>query len=231
MPNSKTIGILAGMGPRSTAPFIDRVVSECQRQYGAKHDNDFAPMMIYSLPTPFYLDRPIDHSEMKHVICDGLRRLESTGVAFIAMPCNSAHIYFDELKDCVRVPLLNMIDEVLRALPGGARRMALLATRPTVESGLYQRGASHYGVEMVVREEWQAMVDSVIGQVKAGHIDSARSIWRGLLTKLAAADVGSAILACTDLNPASAGESGELALLDAMECLARATVQMWLELS
>ena len=53
------IGILAGMGPRSTAPFVDMVVDECQRQYGARYDIDFPPMQIYALPTPFYIDRPI----------------------------------------------------------------------------------------------------------------------------------------------------------------------------
>jgi len=31
----RLIGILAGMGPRSTAPFVDMLVDECQRQYGA----------------------------------------------------------------------------------------------------------------------------------------------------------------------------------------------------
>ena len=48
------IGILAGMGPRSTAPFVDLVVSECRNQYGARHDIDFPPMMILSWPTPFF---------------------------------------------------------------------------------------------------------------------------------------------------------------------------------
>jgi len=55
------IGILAGMGPKSTGPFVDTVVTGCQTIYGAKHDMDFPHMMIYSCPTPFYMDRPIDH--------------------------------------------------------------------------------------------------------------------------------------------------------------------------
>jgi aspartate racemase len=78
-------------------------------------------------------------------------------------------------------------------------------------------------------EEWQAAVDSVIGRVKASEIDFARSIWRELLAQLAA-EVDSAILACTELNPANAGVPGELMLLDATECLARATVRTWREL-
>lgn len=53
------IGILAGMGPRSTAPFIDLVIDECQRQYGAQNDIDFPSMMIYSLPAPCYVDAAV----------------------------------------------------------------------------------------------------------------------------------------------------------------------------
>jgi aspartate racemase len=63
MTDQKTIGILAGMGPRSTAPFIDLIITQCRIQYGAKLDEEFPHMMIYSLPTPFYVDRPIDHDE------------------------------------------------------------------------------------------------------------------------------------------------------------------------
>ena len=59
--NGNLIGILAGMGPRSTAPFLDLVIDECQLQYGAKYDEEFPHMMVYSLPTPFYIDRPINH--------------------------------------------------------------------------------------------------------------------------------------------------------------------------
>jgi aspartate racemase len=125
------IGILAGMGPRSTAPFVEMVVDECQRQYGARHDIDFPPMLIYSLPTPFYVDRPIDHAAMEAAIAAGLRKLEDSGVAFIAMPCNSAHIYYEQLAASMRVPLLNMVDLALGRLPPALATVALLATRPT----------------------------------------------------------------------------------------------------
>ena len=64
----RLIGILAGMGPRSTAPFVDMLVDECQRQYGARYDIDFPPMLIYALPTPFYVDRPIDHAALEAAI-------------------------------------------------------------------------------------------------------------------------------------------------------------------
>ena len=70
------IGILAGMGPKSTGPFVDTVVAKCQTIYGAKHDIDFPHMMIYSCPTPFYMDRPIDHEAMKKAIIEGAQNLK-----------------------------------------------------------------------------------------------------------------------------------------------------------
>jgi aspartate racemase len=57
-----TIGILAGMGPTSTAPFIELMIEECRRQYGARDDIDFPRMLICSQPAAFCHDRPLDHA-------------------------------------------------------------------------------------------------------------------------------------------------------------------------
>src|SRR5262249_39796929 len=111
------IGILAGMGPRSTAPFIDLVVSECQRQYGARDDIDFPKMMICSQPAPFYEDRPTDHLALEATIQEGLQDLERTGAAFLAIACNTAHIYYSQLTQAINIPLLNMVNLAIADLP------------------------------------------------------------------------------------------------------------------
>ncbi len=123
--NKNLIGVLAGMGPRSTAPFIDLIMDECQSQYGAKYDEEFPRIMIYSLPTPFYIDRPIDHKFMENTIIEGLKKLQSTGVNFIAMPCNSAHIYFKALESNLNIPLLNIVEETINRLPNHKENICL----------------------------------------------------------------------------------------------------------
>ena len=189
------IGILAGMGPRSTAPFVDMVVDECQRQYGARYDIDFPPMLIYSLPTPFYVDRPIDHAAMEAAILAGLRKLEKAGAAFIAMPCNSAHIYFERLAAGIRVPLLNMADQALAALPPGARTVAVLATRPTAESRLYQAAIERAGLSLLAGEAWQARVDALILAIKSSADRSAAgALWRDLVRDLEAAGADTLVI-------------------------------------
>jgi len=225
-----TIGILAGMGPRSTGPFVDLIVTECQRQYGAADDLDFPPMMIHSLPTPFYLDRPIDHAMMQATIGAGLRRLAATGAAFIAMPCNSAHIYYDQLAAGIDVPLLNMIEIAVQSLPPTATRIALLAARPTVEANLYQAALRTAGRECVVSESLQRHVDHLIGFIKASR-DRRVAVqnWQDLLEALVRDGLDAALIACTDLNAVQPSSRDGIAILDATECLARRAVRMWCE--
>jgi len=224
----RVIGILAGMGPRSTAPFVDMVVDECQRQYGARYDIDFPPMLIYSLPTPFYIDRPIDHAALEAAIVAGLRKLEAAGVAFVAMPCNSAHIYFEQLAASMQVPLLNMIDLALDALPAASETVALLATRPTVESRIYQDAIERAGKRLLAGEFWQARVDALILAIKSSSDRAAaRGLWHDLVADLHSAGADTLLLACTDLNAVGASVDTHMALVDATRCLADAAVKTW----
>src|SRR5262245_50526346 len=222
------IGILAGMGPRSTAPFVDMVVDECQRQYGAKDDEDFPPMMIYSLPAPFYLDRPLDHAALEAAIRAGLQKLASTGVAFIAMPCNTAHIFYQQLAASVDVPLLNLIDEALSVMPPGAGTIGLLATRPTVGAGIYQQGIERAGKRLVADEAWQSQMDALLAALKSSPDRHAASVlWQDLMADLVAAGVDTVVLACTDLNAVSGAVPPNVAVVDATRCLAEAAVRKW----
>jgi aspartate racemase len=224
------IGILAGMGPKSTGPFIDKVVEQCQEIYGAKHDMDFPPMMIYSCPTPFYMDRPINHADMERAIIEGAQKLESTGVDFIAMPCNTAHLYFHHIQHSISVPLLNMVDETIKEIPKSSKRAALLATDATVQSGIYQEAFWKCGLDYVHKDSWQTDVNQMITNIKTGQIHDAATFWQKLCSELAEA-ADAVIIACTDLNVVTDKMRDHLCIVDSSTCLARAVVNMYLSLS
>ncbi|MEX0416349.1 aspartate/glutamate racemase family protein [Bacillus sp. C30] len=215
------IGILAGMGPKSTGPFFDTVVAECQTIYGAKHDMNFPHMMIYSCPTPFYMDRPIDHAAMKKAIIEGAQKLESTGVDFIAMPCNTAHLYFEELQRSITIPILNIVDETLKAIPENTKRVALLATEATVQASIYQDGITKRDIEYIHNEQWQEMINQIITCIKGGEIEEARKLWSLLVLQLKD-EVDTAIIACTDLNVVVSED-----FVDSAQCLAKAVVRIY----
>jgi len=221
-----TIGILAGMGPKSTGPFLDEVIYQFQQMTGAKDDLDFPPMIIYSLPTPFYTDRPIDHDAMQKTICEGLRRLESIGVSFIAMPCNTAHLYFEALEQCIRVPLLNMIDLTVAAIPSTAKKVTLLGTRPTIESKVYQNALKEKNLECILHSNWQKQIDEIITHIKTEKNPSPHLL-DPLFTQFKSAQIDTLLLVCTDLNVIFRQGQFPFQIVDSSKSLAKAIVHRW----
>ncbi|NMS90546.1 amino acid racemase [Clostridioides difficile] len=230
--NEKLIGILAGMGPRSTAPFVDLVIDECQSQYGAKYDDEFPKMMIYSLPTPFYIDHPINHGLMKKTIIDGLQKLESIGVNFIAMPCNSAHIYFKELKDSIKIPLLNIVEETVKKLPTASQKVTLFSTSSTFESTIYQDGILHNGHDFIFKDEWQTKLNTLIQNIKTDKGNPYNiHIWNELIEDVKKESIENIIIACTDLNVVFEKSHSSINIIDSSKCLAEATINKYLKLA
>ncbi len=220
-PSQKIIGILAGMGPKSTAPFIEKVIAQCQIQYGAKDDIDFPPMMIYSLPTPFYVDRPLDHQKIKRIVSQGLAALESMGVSFIAIPCNTVHAYYDSLQKSISIPLLNIVEETLRDVPAQSR-VTVLGTKTTHASNIYQQGIQKVNSTFVFKEEWQEQVNTLITLSKEGK--NVISLWKKLLAQFKKERIEVIILACTDLSLLP--KSG-FRVIDSSEELAKAVVRRY----
>lgn len=223
-----TIGILAGMGPRSTGPFLDLVVTACQEIYGARHDIDFPKMLICSQPAPFYEDRPIDHAALEAATLDGLKHLESAGVDFLAIACNTVHIYYPRLAAAVSVPLLNIVDLAVQAVPVSSRAVALVAARPTVESGIFQEALQTAG-HQVIDLDWQDRVDVMLSAVReTTDPETFRRLWAPLLEKARNAGVEVVLVACLDLSAVVRFAETPLRIVDAADCLARAVVEQWL---
>jgi aspartate racemase len=215
----KVIGILAGMGPRSTTPFIEKVLDECQRQYGALNDMDFPKMIIISLPTPFYVDRDVDEVLLEQSIVDGVKELSSMDIDYMAIPCNTAHLYMLAIREASNVPVIDMVAKTIKRLE--STKTTLFATRMTSESGLYQKNISKYYFE----ELWQDAIDELIWGVKSGEsIINLKLKWNRLIGQVKDAGVEQIVIGCTDLS-AIAGDEFSLIIVDAMAVLAEETVK------
>lgn len=231
---SVSIGILAGMGPRSTAPFIDMLIEACQEQYGAKYDMDFPEMHIISLPTPFWPGREIIHADMTTALCGGIAQLKAAGVGLIAVPCNLAHGYFARMQEaCAGIPLLHIADGSLAALPAEINKVALIATGPTLDAGFYQARLQGRGREVMSSPTMRSLTTALISAIKEkGFADAqVQKGWHTLVSAVEETGAEAALIACTDISPLAAVCSGSVVMVDTAKSLAEDTIRRYKHLA
>jgi aspartate racemase len=218
------------MGPRSTAPFLESVYDECQKQYGARYDIDFPEIVIYSWPTPFYLDREINDAELYEAIKRGLIELEKCKVSIIAIPCNTAHRYFYQLKESLKeTKLLNIIEVTINKIRNNSKKATVLATKSTMDMMLYQEAVKKRGIEYFFDSSWQEDVNGIIELIKTK--DSRESInkkYGCLEDKIIKAKVDTIIFACTDLAVIN-DTSLKLNIIDSSKELAKELIKEYLK--
>ncbi|MCI4170490.1 aspartate/glutamate racemase family protein, partial [Bacillus spizizenii] len=93
-------------------------------------------------------------------------KLEKTGVDFIALTCNKAHVYYEEIQQALSVPLLHIIEETIKEIPHPAKKAVFLGTDSTIQSAIYQKRLKAKGQEAVHKDHWQQAVNQLIAANK-----------------------------------------------------------------
>lgn len=221
--SGRLVGVLGGTGPAATAYFLQRLVERTE----ARCDQDHVRTLAFNdtaIPdrTAFLLGRS-DRSPLEALIEDG-RLLEACGCDLLALPCNTAHGFFDELQGALGIPVVHMVRETAAAASAvGLTRIGVLATSGTVAADLYGREAARLGVDCLYPDATtQGQVNRVIfDEVKAGRPVDAAALER-LAAPLRAAGCDGVVLGCTELSLAFGGvtRAAGLPVVDALDVLA-----------
>jgi aspartate racemase len=197
-------GIVGGLGPEATIDLFQKILKNTP----ARKDQDHIPLIIYSNPkTPSRYEAILEEGESPvPYLVDAIKKLEGAGAEFIAIACNLAHHYYEELIREANVPILHIVKETVEftAKNYDVRKVGVLAPTPTIKVGLYQRELRKAGYEVLTLDEDQTrnLIDEAIYSekgIKAGFInENVEPVLKAidLLVKKGAEVV---ILACTEL--------------------------------
>ena len=197
----QTLGIIGGVGPLATMFIGEMIVRRTKATKDQEHlhtiiDNDT------NIPdrTAFILDSTKENPVP--VIVADAKKLASVGADMIAIPCNTAHTFYDEIVEGSPVPVLHMIRETAkRASDLGAKRVGILATTGTLTSRMYQDALEEFGITPVVPDEMmkEKVMSIIYDYVKAGK-DVSQEDWQPIEEAMLALNCDRIVLGCTELS-------------------------------
>lgn len=222
MKDKKILGVLGGLGPMSSVYFYELVTENTY----AEKDQDHLDIVISSKATTpdrteFILGLS-DNSPLP-VMQEEASKLVAYGADVIALTCNTAHYFYEELQKTTAVPILNMgtlaVEEMRRR---NFNKVGLLATEGTVKCGIYQQACQEKGIECLVPDEknQKLVMDIIYNQVKAGK-KTDMDMFFSAADYLRDRGAEVIILGCTELSVIKRSEALGKSFIDPLEILAR----------
>lgn len=193
---SRCLGLIGGLGPGATVYYY--------RSLLAAHEaaGRTARLLIVhaDLDRVRYFAENNDRAGLARYLADFVSSLAAGGAQMTAIVAITPHICAPELTAISPLPLIDIVSEVATAIrTRGLKRVALLGTRFTVESRMFNR----LGVDVVVpkpeeiKQIHTAYMDVLHGRSTPGQIDGLRQVARTLIKRDGAEAV---LLAGTDLS-------------------------------
>jgi aspartate racemase len=137
--DNRILGILGGLGPMASVYFCEMLISHTKAERDADHIN-FLLSSRASTPDRSSFILGISKDDPTDAMTEEARRLEAAGAHLLAIPCNTAHYFYESICRAVDIPILNIISETAKFCKYlGVSRIGVLATEGTAASGAYEK--------------------------------------------------------------------------------------------
>ena len=237
MPNNefagRFLGVLGGMGPMASAVFMARLTALTN----AARDQEHVPTILWS--DPRIPDRPAGYAgtgaDPFPWMLNGVRHMEQAGAGAIAIPCNTAHLWYDKLVASTSLTVLHIVRAVVADLQRNgvmSGRIGLLGTAATLSSGLYQHELEAQGYECVLlaQDDLLRYCAEAIRLVKENQMDASQEPAAHSVQLLRKQGVDAVVLGCTELPlalPHQMRPSLGVTVVDSIDALALAALDWY----
>ncbi len=211
------IGILGGMGTQAGLDFCNKLAI----LYRGKIDQDYPLFILYNksnipgrpesigIHTGNLSDKTNNKkSKQKYLrvlksLINGCKVLKKSKCKFIVIPCNTAHYWYDDLQNKIKLPIINMPKEVFNYTKKKCKKnssIGLLATQGTLKTGVYNKFFDkNFNLIFPSKKIQNNSVNKAIKLVKMGKVKSANKIIKPAINYLIKKRCKKIILGCTEL--------------------------------
>jgi len=226
--DQRVLGVLGGMGPLASAQFMVRLTQLTP----ATRDQEHIPTVLWS--DPRVPDRTVGSlaggADPLPWLLRGIAGLRHAGCGAIAIPCNTAHGWYDAMHAAASVPILHIVDAAAAELRRTGVRggtIGVMGTAATLAMRLYQDRLGALGWDCIVPDdaEMARLVSPAIALVKANCVADAYAPLAEAASGLAARGATAVVLGCTEIPLGlQAGPPPDVPIVDTIDGLARAAI-------
>lgn len=224
----KTVGIIGGLGPETTAEFYLDTIFSCQNFSKERRPG----IIISSVPLPYKIEsdlimKNIGSKRYIPFLTKEAKRLEDSGADFLVMPCNSLHIFIEEIRESVNMPVLSIIEETVKFVKeNNFNKVGIISTSATIKNRLYEDAFERESIKYVTPDQLQQakMGKIILNLVNGQHRNRDRDELINIVYSFEEKNVDCVALACTDLQ-LLIPKHPTLKIFDTMKILVDATVR------
>ena len=220
------IGVIGGFGPETTAEFYMSIVNK-NRASGKAHPD----ILIHNVPVPFELERSAvrdgkNLDDFLPFLLESTRLLNET-CDIIALPCNTLHIFIDDIRKASRKPVLSILEETSKEIKRRKfSKLGILATTKTAESRILESKLD--GVQVLKPDaRRQSRLSEIIHFVLQGKV--SQKMKNEIICMIKDFEINGAqcvILGCTDLQLVVKQFDVGIPLIDTMDVLANSIINI-----
>ena len=190
------IGILGGMGTQAGLDFCNKLAMLNR----GKIDQEYPLFILYNksnipgrpesigVQTKRFSTLPkssknqTKYNKVLKSLLEGCRSLEKSGCKFIVIPCNTAHYWYEDLQQRIKIPIINMPEEVFLHTKKNCKKnskIGLLATDGTLKTEIYDKLFKNHFIIIKPTKNLQVQsVNKTIKNVKMGNVKLAEKLIR-----------------------------------------------------
>lgn len=207
MLKDKTIGILGGIGPESTAIFYLDLIKAIQKNFELTSTKDYPHIIIISISIADLINKDISEDDIKPIL-NGLKQLDKFHPDFNLIVCNSSNAFYNYLSSNTETKILNLREIVSKYMNiNNIDNIGIVGTFLSTNS-VYNFADKKV---FVVSEEQEALINNLITDFNRGeYTDQRKNELKSIIEDLLYQGAERVLLACTELGLIGRGISNTI---------------------
>jgi aspartate racemase len=211
------IGILGGMGTKAGLDFCDKLAILSKGKTDQKYPlfllfnksnipgrTESISLAATSSSNSFGKPKNLNtYNKVLKSLIEGCLLLQKNKCRFIAVPCNTAHYWYDDLQRKIKIPIINMPKEVFLYTKKNCKdksKIGILATEGTLKTKIYNNFFDKNFLLIKPKKILQLRsVNKTIKYIKMGKIKEAGKAIQPAINYLIKMRCKKIILGCTEL--------------------------------